>query len=188
MIRSLLAVGAAVMTLFGAGASADPLGLIQVSLQGSGDQTCAQRSVTYSGRVTIGPDGLIPGHSRTVAITVDEVVADYATADEEGNFSIDLSIGEDGTRVVQAVVLHSTPLASASNEVETQVTDTDYWTDADGDGFGTGEPICMDEHPGDGWAEDGGDCDDTNPAISPSMDDFEEDGIDQNCDGVDGPE
>ena len=39
---------------------------------------------------------------------------------------------------------------------------------------------------GDGITEEDGDCDDSNPNISPSATDLVGDDIDQNCDGIDG--
>ena len=39
---------------------------------------------------------------------------------------------------------------------------------------------------GDGYLLEGDDCDDTDASINPAADDPEGDGIDQNCDGVDG--
>ena len=65
--------------------------------------------------------------------------------------------------------------------------------DADGDGY----PACADcddsdpnvnddDVDGDGWSSCGGDCDEGNAAINPDATDLVGDGIDQNCDGVDG--
>lgn len=186
MIRSLLAAGAAALTLFGTGgASADPLGLTTVSLGGGGLQRCSQRSLSYQGRVAFGPDGIIPGNGRTVAIKVDGEIADYATADADGRFDVDLAIGPDGDHSVTATVFDATPLVTTSEPVAVTVTDSDYWKDQDGDGFGAGDPVCFDQPPV-GWAEDGGDCDDLAPDVNPSEPDLTVDGIDQNCDGIDG--
>lgn len=49
-----------------------------------------------------------------------------------------------------------------------------YPVDADFDGYASGEG-------------GGGDCDDSNNGINPGLSDAEVDGVDQNCDGVDGP-
>jgi hypothetical protein len=62
-----------------------------------------------------------------------------------------------------------------------------YYTDADNDGFGigaTGLSFC--EIPGPGFSTNNQDCDDTNGQINPNAADTPNDGIDQNCDGVDG--
>ena len=72
-------------------------------------------------------------------------------------------------------------------------TDTDTDTDADADtdtdadaDTDTGTPPGLVDDDGDGYSEMDGDCDDTDPAVSPSATDVVGDGIDQNCDGVDG--
>ncbi len=62
------------------------------------------------------------------------------------------------------------------------VQESSWWPDADGDGYGTGAgtPSCSSPA---GSALHGGDCDETNPAINPGVDEVC-DGIDNNCDGV----
>ena len=64
--------------------------------------------------------------------------------------------------------------------------------DTDGDGFGDACDICPDnynptqvDHDGDGVGADCGDCNDYNPGIHFKAKEICEDGIDQNCDGVD---
>ena len=46
--------------------------------------------------------------------------------------------------------------------------------------------VLTEDADGDGVSEEEGDCDDSNPNISPSATDLVGDEIDQNCDGVDG--
>jgi len=62
-----------------------------------------------------------------------------------------------------------------------------YYTDSDNDGFGTGSTgssLC--ENPGLGFSTNNQDCDDTNGQINPNATDILGNGIDENCDGVDG--
>ena len=57
--------------------------------------------------------------------------------------------------------------------------DTEEDTDTDTD---TEEPI--EDYDGDGWTEDEGDCDDNDANINPGVPDNNNDGIDQDCDGI----
>jgi len=72
------------------------------------------------------------------------------------------------------------------NDCDTQIdeglTFITYYTDADGDGYGTGvgQSLCAD--PGEGFATLNGDCNDNNPAINPAAPEIC-DGIDNNCNG-----
>ncbi|MBM3185305.1 MAG: T9SS type A sorting domain-containing protein [Bacteroidetes bacterium] len=62
-----------------------------------------------------------------------------------------------------------------------------YYTDADNDGFGTGSTgLSFCEIPGPGFSTNNQDCDDTNGQINPNATDATGNGIDENCDGVDG--
>lgn len=63
-----------------------------------------------------------------------------------------------------------------------------YYEDIDGDGFGDPESTIMDcsDTPPFGYAANGLDCNDTNNLVNPDADDSEGNGIDENCDGVDG--
>lgn len=63
---------------------------------------------------------------------------------------------------------------------------TTWYPDADGDGFGVEEGSRQACAPGDGWAADGGDCDDAIAEINPGADEVCGDGIDNDC--KDGPD
>ena len=68
------------------------------------------------------------------------------------------------------------------------VTNTTYWTDADGDGFGDpGAPVLA-CGPRDGIASQDGDCDDTNPDAHPDGTEEWYDGVDSDCDGDENPD
>ena len=66
------------------------------------------------------------------------------------------------------------------------LTFTDYWLDIDGDGYGTGLVVSSCISPGPNYATQDGDCDDTDNSIYPGAVDIADNGIDENCDGVDG--
>jgi hypothetical protein len=61
------------------------------------------------------------------------------------------------------------------------------WIDADGDGFGIGDATSADpdDCDGDGFVRAGGDCNDENSTIHPGAYDEPDDGVDQDCNGVD---
>lgn len=58
------------------------------------------------------------------------------------------------------------------------------YSDDDGDGFGAGELVLC--TPGEFYASNATDCDDTDPSTYPGAPDAPRDGIDQSCDGTDG--
>ncbi|MHA1741943.1 MAG: MopE-related protein [Candidatus Thorarchaeota archaeon] len=57
-----------------------------------------------------------------------------------------------------------------------------YYIDLDGDGYGSGEGLCLCWPEGSYTTKNGGDCDDGNPAFNPGMEEIC-DGLDNNCDG-----
>jgi hypothetical protein len=59
-----------------------------------------------------------------------------------------------------------------------------HYTDADGDGFGSPTPLCVPAALG--LAIVGGDCDDSDPNVQPGATELGADGVDSDCDGVDG--
>ena len=72
------------------------------------------------------------------------------------------------------------------DEVDEDQTWTEYWPDDDGDGYGDGsvdsQESCEELS---GYAENGDDCDDTDPDVSPEGEETWYDGVDQDCDGND---
>ena len=58
-----------------------------------------------------------------------------------------------------------------------------WYQDADGDGYGDDSTATLACEGPSGWVEEGGDCDDTNPAVHPGAEEVA-DGIDSDCDGV----
>lgn len=70
--------------------------------------------------------------------------------------------------------------------VDDGLTFVTYYTDSDNDGFGTGTGQSLCQNPGAGYVTVGGDCNDTNPNVNPNANETFDNGIDENCDGVDG--
>jgi hypothetical protein len=61
-----------------------------------------------------------------------------------------------------------------------------YYVDSDNDGFGIGSGSLFCNDPGTGFSLNNLDCDDSNNQINPTAVDIIDNGIDENCDGVDG--
>ena len=61
-----------------------------------------------------------------------------------------------------------------------------WYTDADGDGFGSSYSTVTSCSQPSGTVAVGEDCDDTNPAVNPAAVEVYYDGVDANCDGIDG--
>ncbi len=59
---------------------------------------------------------------------------------------------------------------------------TNYWEDADGDGYGVGDPVCACAPPTEKSVTAGGDCNDQVPTIKPGADESCN-GLDDDCDG-----
>ncbi len=68
--------------------------------------------------------------------------------------------------------------------VDNDVLFTSYYTDADTDGYGAGNEVSFCSDPGAGYALTNDDCDDTNAAVNPQAVEVADNGIDDNCDGV----
>lgn len=61
-----------------------------------------------------------------------------------------------------------------------------YYVDNDNDGFGTGNGQNYCQDPGTGFSLKDGDCDDANASVNPNGNDVSANGVDEDCDGVDG--
>ncbi|NCG18566.1 MAG: hypothetical protein GWP91_06100, partial [Rhodobacterales bacterium] len=59
-----------------------------------------------------------------------------------------------------------------------------WFEDVDVDGYAGFLGIAACEHPGDGWYDSPGDCDDLDPTVNPTATEVPADGFDQDCDAV----
>lgn len=75
---------------------------------------------------------------------------------------------------------------NCNTQVDEGLTFVTYYVDADNDGFGTGAAQSLCEDPGVGYSLNNTDCDDAINTVYPGATEIADDGIDQNCDGVDG--
>jgi hypothetical protein len=75
---------------------------------------------------------------------------------------------------------------NCNSQVDEGLTFINYYVDADNDGFGTGNAQSLCEDPGVGYSLNNTDCNDAMNTVYPGATEIADDGIDQNCDGVDG--
>jgi hypothetical protein len=68
--------------------------------------------------------------------------------------------------------------------VDNDVVFTTYYVDADTDGYGSTTEMISCNDPGAGYALTNDDCDDTNAGVNPQAVEVADNGIDDNCDGV----
>ncbi len=69
--------------------------------------------------------------------------------------------------------------------IDNGLTFTNYFTDADGDNYGTGAAQSLCANPGAGFATATGDCNDANASIKPGATEICGNGIDEDCSGAD---
>jgi hypothetical protein len=75
---------------------------------------------------------------------------------------------------------------NCNNQTDEGLTFITYYVDADNDGFGAGAAQSLCEDPGVGYSLNNTDCNDAINTVYPGATEIADDGIDQNCDGVDG--
>ena len=111
-----------------------------------------------------------------------EEVADSQDNDCDGDVDEDTVVFDDdgdGYTEVNGDCNDGDPAVYPTNtEAEDGIdNDCDGWVDEGTDNF---------DDDGDGYSENGGDCDDASAAMNPGAPDLTENGVDEDCDGVDG--
>ncbi|MCP4804593.1 MAG: hypothetical protein GY913_07250 [Proteobacteria bacterium] len=110
-------------------------------------------------------------------------VADDADCDD-----LDDTVNPDGDEVCDGADNDCDGLTDADDDSLDTSTNPTWYPDEDGDGWAdeSGEPVVQCLNPGD-HATELGDCDDTDPAVSPGAEEVCSDGLDNDCSG-DAPE
>lgn len=75
---------------------------------------------------------------------------------------------------------------NCDGQIDEGLTFTMYFADSDEDGFGDPDNVFESCELTDGLVENDLDCDDTDPAINPDAEEINGNGIDEDCDGMDG--
>jgi hypothetical protein len=172
--RTLIALG-----LLGAAAaipaSADPLGLVAITLDAPAQATC-DAPFTVSGTVVLAD--AMPLEGQAVRITVGDVDAAVTSTDADGAYTAEILYADPGADLPIIASVLPGPLVSTATATIT-VDGAYYFEDLDGDGFG-GNRLCTSELPPEAVLI-GGDCDESDPAISPDADEVPGNDIDENC-------
>jgi hypothetical protein len=84
---------------------------------------------------------------------------------------------ETGAKSMYVVLIKDNGITSCETKT--------YYSDADGDGYGTSENKALCEAEGNYRASESGDCDDSQSSVNPGAPEVCGNGIDENCDGAD---
>lgn len=147
------------------------------TLQGEGLELCADVSP---------PDGFSPPSEEPDCDDADAARFRERCFDRDGDGATSPECIGDAFEDARACpwILEWTPEPGPSDCDDADPSRVDYfYVDADGDGVGAGEPVCL--LPGPGYSAWGGDCDDADAARSPRVFEISGDGIDSDCDDLD---
>lgn len=92
-----------------------------------------------------------------------------------------------GTYTITGIGENGCEFSSSINVEDNSESLITSYLDMDGDGYGDSLASIEDCEIPAGYTQEAGDCDDQNAAINPDALDLDANGIDENCDGVDGP-
>jgi len=147
------------------------------------------RSMRKGGAANLNDDNLLDFYYYSSGKFITALQGNIAVEDiDQDGFTSDVDCDDNNPDVFPGAEEICDGLDNDCNgQVDEFQTFLSWWIDSDGDGFGEGpmESRIVDCAQPEGYVQNYDDCDDTNPDINPNADEIPNNGIDEDCDGMD---